>query len=138
MLAIKRTKEHNQIFHKIKEKKVKQFFAYLVMVILFVSIAPAHLAYSMTSFGSTNDLSGPSTDPVSQQIVASGNNVYVVWSNNGHIFFSKSIDNGATFSGPAVNLSNLIGGQSSPQIAVSGNNVYVVWSNAAAGNPQIF
>ena len=47
------------------------------------------------------------------QITASGNNVYVVWSDsttgNADIFFKRSTDGGATFSSPSINLSNNAG-----------------------------
>jgi hypothetical protein len=64
-------------------------------------------------------------------IAAFEGNVYVVWTEcaqNGtdcRIFFTKITDNGATFSIPAVALSNPE--SSLPDIAVIGNTVYVVY-----------
>ena len=47
------------------------------------------------------------------QITASGNNVYVVWSDsttgNADIYFRRNTDGGATFSSPLINLSNNAG-----------------------------
>ncbi|MGH9922514.1 MAG: sialidase family protein [Nitrososphaerales archaeon] len=83
------------------------------------------------------------------RIIASGDNVYLSWSEeiegkkvatlpgsiegdggtilgNEEIFLTTSNDNGATF-GPVINLSNTEGRSTGQQIAVSGNNVYVVW-----------
>jgi hypothetical protein len=81
-----------------------------------------------------------SNDEKSQnpKIVASGNNVYVVWedyeSGNSDIYFKKSSDGGATF-GNVINLSNNDGRSYDPQLVVSGNNVYVVWSDETRGHP---
>lgn len=65
------------------------------------------------------------------QIVASGENSYVVYQENGpgpegHVYFRKSSDAGANFD-------NIIrldenGYASFPKVAVSGNNVYVAWT----------
>ncbi len=70
-----------------------------------------------------------------QQIVASGSNVYVAWSDDldetvdvgsGEIFFRRSTDNGATWKA-IINLSNNPGLSKAPQVAMSGSNVYVAW-----------
>lgn len=86
---------------------------------------------------SNND--GRSYDP---QIVVSGNNVYVVWSDesrgrpistiaNTNTMFVKSTDGGLTFSIPKnLSIKNVYSQATvnwSPKIAVSGNNVYVIW-----------
>lgn len=68
-------------------------------------------------------------------VAASGSNVHVVWprdtasGGNYDIFYSRSTDNGTTFS-DGLNLSGVVSGGSSatyPSIAVSGNNVHAVW-----------
>ncbi len=70
------------------------------------------------------------------QILASGNNVYVSWlQNGGGEFFTKSSDNGNTFSTP-VNL-NTQTYNSYSRMAVSGNNLYFAWSGGSSPNPQI-
>jgi hypothetical protein len=72
------------------------------------------------------------------QIVASGNNVYVEWTNNfqekyGQIYFTRSTDNGASFNNPIILHELRDDGVGikvfSPRIAVdlSNNNVYLVW-----------
>ncbi|HEY9490684.1 MAG TPA: N,N-dimethylformamidase beta subunit family domain-containing protein, partial [Nitrososphaeraceae archaeon] len=76
---------------------------------------------------------GGSIDP---KMAVSGNNVYVLWEhtpgNNGGIFFTRSTDNGGTFSS-IKNLGNNTGLNGFPQIAVSGNNVFVAWRDAMHG-----
>ncbi len=85
---------------------------------------------------SNND--GTSYDP---QFVISGNNVYVVWtdqsSGNGDIYFKKSSDGGKTFES-TINLSNNDGTSYDPQFVISGNNVYVVWTDQSSGNGDIY
>jgi Collagen triple helix repeat (20 copies) len=78
----------------------------------------------------SESLSGASLDP---QISSSGNNVYVVWEEEGalgnfEVFFAASNDNGQTFTTPPDNLSESpLVPSSDPQISSEGNNVYVVW-----------
>ena len=84
--------------------------------------------------------------PQSQQIAATGDNVYVVWEAFGdegnEIFFSASHNNGDTF---VVEKENLHPGSSTSfpqltQIAAAGDNVYVVWqeSDLESGFSDIF
>lgn len=69
--------------------------------------------------------------------------MYVVWEDkttsnaNFDIFFSKSNDNGLTFSTP-INLSYNIGDSINLQITNEGDNVYVVWHDRTPGNYDIF
>jgi len=90
------------------------------------------------------NIGNASANSTSPEVAASGNNVYVVWSdtngakgNDREIFFSSSDDNATTFDNP-INLSNNIGNSTSPEVAASGNNVYVVWSdtNGAKGEGE--
>ena len=65
------------------------------------------------------------------QIAASRNGIFIVWtdtidSNNKEIIFTKSIDNGKTFSNP-VTLSNNSKNSSNVEISAFNENVYVVW-----------
>src|SRR6185503_13989681 len=71
-----------------------------------------------------------SEDP---QISLEGNNIYVVWKQDGlsdnfpDIFITRSHDGGQTFSAP-FNISNSSTIRSfNPQISSQGNNTYVVW-----------
>ena len=76
------------------------------------------------------------------RISASGNNVYVVWTDNSEgtndIYFARSINNGLSFD-PVINLSKDMPGMAGvPHIASSGSNVYIVWRDTTPGNADIF
>jgi hypothetical protein len=78
---------------------------------------------------------------ISPQIAASGNNVYVVWSDNtpgnSDTFLKASTNNGANFSGNKF-LSSDPGNSYDPKIAVSGkSNVYVVWEDNTVGQNNV-
>jgi ethanolamine utilization microcompartment shell protein EutL len=94
------------------------------------------------SFGGIVNLTeNTASDGEETAIAASGNNVYVVWSNlsgNDGILYKKSTNGGASFGG-TKNLSNSAGSSREPAIAVSGNNVYVVWREreSTPGNQEI-
>ncbi len=85
----------------------------------------------------SND-AGTSTNP---DVAASGKNVYVVWQDdtpgNNDVFFTRSLNNGATFSAP-VNLSNNAGSSTNPRILALGTNVYLIWSDDTPGNLDVF
>jgi hypothetical protein len=93
------------------------------------------------SFNTTEILSntnGSSTDP---QITATGNNVYIVWSDNtsgnGDIYFKSSTDNGTTFSFLKNLSTNMDGAEHFPQVESTGNNVYVVWQDETPDKGRI-
>jgi hypothetical protein len=93
------------------------------------------------SFNTTENLSntnGSSTDP---QITATGNNAYIVWSDNttgnGDIYFKSSTDNGTSFSFPKNLSTNLDGPALFPQVEAIGNNVYVVWQDETPDKGRI-
>jgi hypothetical protein len=92
------------------------------------------------SFSTPINLSNNTGLSSQQQIAASGNNVYIVWTDstpgNNDILFATSNDNGQSFN--TINISNNAGGSFQPQIALSGNNVYVTWADATPGNSDIF
>jgi hypothetical protein len=88
------------------------------------------------------NLTNNNEDSIYGQIVAFENNVYVVWQesvtetlleHNYDIFFTKSEDNGTTFSEP-LNLSNNIEYSERPQIAVSKEGVFIVWADKVKDN----
>src|SRR2546427_6050763 len=99
------------------------------------------------SFSIPQNLTSPAISISPAPTVAmstSGTDVYVVWtkqvSGNNEIFFTRSTDNGNSFSSPN-NISNTLAGDSiNPQVAASGNNVYVTWQddNHSPGTYQIF
>jgi hypothetical protein len=94
-----------------------------------------------TSFGNIENLSNDIGSSYGPKIVISGNNVYVVWTDNttgnGDIYFKRSVDNGTSF-GSTQNLGTNPGKSSSARIAVYQNNVYVVWSDESTGNGDIY
>lgn len=72
------------------------------------------------------------------QIAVSKNGIFIVWTdtinpNNKEIIFTKSEDNGKTFS-KAVNISNNSKNSSSQEISVFNENVYVVWQESDKSN----
>ncbi|HLN35972.1 MAG TPA: sialidase family protein, partial [Nitrososphaeraceae archaeon] len=75
------------------------------------------------------------------QMLVSGNNVYVVWtdeSNGGDtdVFFRTSNNNGQTFN-PFIDLSDNDGDSHDDlQMLVSGNNVYVIWYDRTNGGDR--
>ena len=73
-------------------------------------------------------------------MVASGDNVYVVWwsnkTGNDEVMFKASADRGKTFA-DKMNLSNSTNSESQDaDIAASGNNVYVSWWERNATNNE--
>jgi hypothetical protein len=93
------------------------------------------------TFGSTINLSNTAGSSQAPGIVASGNNVYLVWGDDSlgkfQIFYRRSTDGGATFGSTSI-LSNSVEHSELPRIAASGNNVYVVWLDDAEGNSKTF
>jgi len=96
------------------------------------------------TFGPTIDLSNnPASLSYNPKIVASGQNVYIVWeddegnSGNSDIFFVKSSDAGKTFTGKS-NLSNDPSGSGTPQLSVFDGNVYVAWTGTSPDSTDIF
>jgi hypothetical protein len=95
-----------------------------------------------TTFGATENLSNSPGNTDLPSIAVSGNNVYVVWSDenagNFDVFYRRSTDGGTIFDSPE-NLSNNSGDSFAPfqAIAISGSNIYVVWSDTTTGNDEI-
>ena len=94
------------------------------------------------SFSKPVNLSDDTANSQSPAVaISDSNSVYVVWTDNSigtyETFFTKSLDQGNTFSKVSVISSN-VARSISPSISTYGNNVYVVWSDNAFGNPEIF
>jgi len=74
-------------------------------------------------------------------VAASGDYVYVAWSDNTpgneEIYFRRSADNGATWDN-MKRLTNTAGTSTEPRIAVSGAYVYVAWYDKTPGNYEIY
>ncbi len=80
--------------------------------------------------------SSPTTTSFQGKILATGSNVYVLWTKDtpttDDIFFTASTNNGGSFTTPSVNLSNNAG-SIFPQASATGNSVHVVWEDHSQG-----
>ena len=88
------------------------------------------------SFGTPVNVSNLHADSGYPQFAATGNNVYVTWtqtisSQNYDVYFAKSTDSGNTFDTP-INLSNNYGASGWPKIATDGN-IYISWVDSTPG-----
>ncbi len=83
------------------------------------------------TFGMPINLSNNTEFSERPQIAVSKNGIFIVWAqttnpNNKEIMFTKSLDNGKTFSNP-INLSNDSKDSDNQEISAFNENVYVVW-----------
>ena len=92
---------------------------------------------STWTFKRLTNNSGTSSDP---SVAASGDNLYVAWSDNtkgnGEIYMYYSHDGATTWNFKRI--TNNVGESVAPSVSVDGNNVYVVWSDNTPGNYEIF
>jgi hypothetical protein len=91
-----------------------------------------------TTFSKPINLSNNTGFSEHPQIALSKNGIFVVWghntdSNNTEIMFTKSEDNGTTFSKP-INLSNNLQNSNNQEISAFNENVYVVWQDIDQNN----
>jgi hypothetical protein len=91
------------------------------------------------SFGAPISINNNHEASILGNIIADGNNVYLVWSDlslfdtkSVEVFFRRSTDNGASFK-DIVNLSNNAGYSIDPKMKVIESNVYVVWRDTPGG-----
>jgi len=92
------------------------------------------------TFGSTINLSNNTGYSENPQITSSGDNVYVVWSDNtpgNNDILMRGNGGGVTF-GSTINISNNIGSSQFPHISSIGKDIYVVWQDFTAGAGEIF
>ncbi|MGD1834444.1 MAG: sialidase family protein [Nitrososphaeraceae archaeon] len=93
-----------------------------------------------TTFSKPLNLSNNSGFSEHPQIALSKNGIFVVWgdntdSKNTDVMFTKSEDNGTTFSKP-LNLSNNSQYSNNQEISAFNENVYVVWQDTDPNNNQ--
>jgi hypothetical protein len=104
--------------------------------------------YAQT-YNSTVNLSGPVPFAADPHISISGKNIYEVWTaslagestnggRNSDIFFSKSVNSGASFIKPVALTNYKQGIKQEPRIAVSGKNIYIIWSDYSLGAAEIY
>lgn len=97
----------------------------------------AHVSNPTLPAGVIN-ISNNKTTSIAPTAAASGNRVYVAWTDqvgpqNFAIFLSHSTDGGATFDAP-INVSQSDGPSGNAQIALSGTNIYVAWEQFVPTN----
>ena len=68
-------------------------------------------------------------------MASSGNDVYVVWVDDGDVFLATSTDGGSTFGDPE-NISDNEPASHQPSIAVA-EDVHVAWTDRGEGDPEI-
>ena len=76
-------------------------------------------------------------DPIVEVVPGTGR-VYAVWMNDFDVYFSKSTNNGATWSAP-VKTYGKVSWNDKPILAVSddGQHVYVAWNGPSGGDPYV-
>jgi hypothetical protein len=76
-------------------------------------------------------------DPIIEVVPSTGH-VYAVWMNDFDVYFSKSTDNGATWSSP-VKTYGKVSWNDKPVLAMSddGLHVYVAWNGPSGGDPYV-
>ncbi|MRN61357.1 MAG: hypothetical protein FIO03_04785 [Nitrosopumilales archaeon] len=146
-------KNFNRVNHNVTCNRlimsVVAAILYLGALMPALQIDPMQHAYAQT-YRDIINLSNVVPFAADPRIAISGNNVYVVWTEaitggspsaggrNSDIFFSKSTDNGASFTNP-VGLTNYKPGiKQEPKIAISGKNLYIIWSDYSLGAAEIF
>ena len=121
-----------------KGRRWKKPGTLLALMVFLFGVASSPIVYpatqleAVTEFDSIKNLSTNSGASVDPAISASGNNAYVIWSDNtpgnNEIIFRASTDGGKTFStGSEGRLTNTAAASLTPKISSSGNDVYVVW-----------
>ncbi|MGZ5548017.1 MAG: sialidase family protein [Nitrososphaeraceae archaeon] len=90
------------------------------------------------TFGRPINLSNNTEFSERPQIAVSKNGIFIVWAetinpNNKEIMFTKSLDNGKTFSNP-INLSSNSKDSYNQEISAFNENVYVVWQDTDKKN----
>ena len=90
------------------------------------------------TFGKPINLSNNTEFSERPQIAVSKNGIFIVWTetinpNNKEIMFTKSLDNGKTFSNP-INLSNNSKDSYNQEISAFNENVYVIWQDTDKKN----
>ena len=94
-----------------------------------------------TSFEKIKNLSNTTSDSFNQEIAVFGDNVYVVWLDQGegdntNILLKASADGGATF-GRTVNISSNANQETFPKVAAYEGSVYVAWNMLPENTDEI-
>jgi hypothetical protein len=94
-----------------------------------------------TSFDKIKNLSNNTSDSFNQEIAVFGDNVYVVWLDQGegdntNILLKASADGGATF-GRTVNISSNANQETFPKVAAYEGSVYIAWNMLPENSDEI-
>jgi hypothetical protein len=94
-----------------------------------------------TSFEKIKNLSNTTSDSFNQEIAVFGDNVYVVWLDQGegdntNILLKASADGGATF-GRTVNIGSNANEETFPKVAAYEGSVYVAWNMLPENTDEI-
>lgn len=108
---------------------------------IFFSKSADHGASFSIPVGLSTYKTGLKQEP---KIAVSGKNLYIIWSDYSsgaaEILFTRSTDNGSSFSSP-ITLGTSFGAAGETRIAANGNNVYVMWigsSNRISAGSVLF
>src|SRR5579885_181234 len=108
----------------IKTQSHKWYFSFTILAIIV----------SSGFVGSTNAVAEVSGGSKLAEVLAQGNDVYVLWQNlsNMHsILFARSVDGGQTFGSPVVLVQNAtLRISSAPQMSIAGNTIVIAWTDS--------
>jgi len=116
-------------------KKFREIFT-AIAAIVTVLLLSSFMAYGdiWTANKNLSKNSGGNYMPV---IAINGPKIYVVWNNNGDIYFKRSLDGGGIWSSGTW-LTYTAADTMYPAIAVDGANIYVAWCDRTPGNWDIY
>jgi len=129
-------------FYGIQKSLICSISIFAVVFLFSVPVA-VFGAQNSASFSSAINLSNDAYNAQYPMVANSGNNVYVVWTEQSHgIYFRMSSDGGNTWTPPtstaATRLSPTGGAAGYPVITANGTNVYVAWSQTVSKLSQIY
>jgi hypothetical protein len=118
-----------------------------VLVATMTLLLTTFIAYNILlpdSYGQVGryiNLSGNPGNSTFPSLATSGNNVYVIWTDNttgnGDVYLKRSVDNGTTF-GNLESISSNLGKSVDPEIAVNQDKMYIVWTDETTGNGDVY
>jgi hypothetical protein len=100
---------------------------YSIIAFMTAGVMILTLSFPVTFANGVSAMGGPPMGPqfLLTQVIASGDDVYLLWQHGGTLFFQRSIDGGTTFEKPIGVLGDKGSISVEPQMSVSGNNVYL-------------
>jgi len=136
------TTARNLTGFKIVAVVLAMLFVVPLVPAMYIGSVPSARAMGPVKVGGTTDNAATSISTERNVVRDKNNNIFVVYENNGEIYFSKSTDNGVSFSTP-IDISNdsaMAYARTSitPVIAYNGSALFVAWSDqtGAFNTPQ--